>query len=514
MKQSKVSRRDALKFFGTLGIFSAASKLLRPITHASQSQNISKPNFIVIVFDTLSARHMSLYGYERKTTPNIEKFAKTSTVFHRNYASSNFTQSSTASLFTGVYPWSHRSLDFFSLPLDAYIKANIFNKLPSSHKALAYTHNIHVLNLLEQYKADIDMLKPIEDLVVYNANKFPNSFKNDNLMGFYATKRWRESFYAPSYSLFMQPTFTFAQTISSMNVNKKYKSEYPLGLGDRDGYLFKLEDAMDWIGQVAESTSEPFLGYFHLLPPHEVYRPRAEFLGMFAKDNFKLPNKPEHFFTENISKEKLDAFCDQYDEYIAMVDAEFGRLVQQLESQGILENTYLILTSDHGQLIERGIHGHSGPTLYESVIHTPLVIHAPGQTEGKNVHSLTSIVDLAPTLLHLSNQQPLDGYEGSVLPTLGGKEDEKRIIFSMHARQNAKMKPLTRVTLSAIQGQYKLIYYKGYPEYEDVEELYDLENDTEELSNIAKEKPLIAAMLKEELAKQQAKVEKNALVVR
>jgi arylsulfatase A-like enzyme len=512
MKKNQVSRRDALKIIGALGASLVAAKALNVASSLkAESADAGKPNFIVIVFDTLSARHLSLHGYGRKTTPNIEKFAKTSTVFHRTYAPSNFTTSSAASMLTGVYPWSHRALDFYSPLLESFNRKNIFSQTSSVYQSTVYTHNVHVLNILEQFQKDVTLIKPIADLVTYNANQLPNSFKNDHLMGFYATKRWRETFYAPSYSLFLQPAYAFSQTLSYAQVNEKYKEQYPLGLGDRDGYLFRLEDAIDWIIQYAARVAQPFLGYFHLLPPHEDYRPRAEFLGMFANDGFKTPDKPEHFFTNHIKQEQLLGLRQLYDEYIAMVDAEFGRLIQELQNQGTLDNAYLILTSDHGQLLERGVHGHSDPPMYEGALHVPLIVHAPGQTAGKDVHSLTSLLDIVPTILHLAQQPELEYVEGRILPGLGGEEDADRIVFSMHARQNAKLSPLTKVSLAAMQGKYKFVQYKGYTGYANVEELFDLENDPEELNNIAAEKSAVAAMLKDALQKNQSAAEKKSI---
>ncbi|MBW2135836.1 MAG: sulfatase-like hydrolase/transferase, partial [Deltaproteobacteria bacterium] len=65
------------------------------------------PNIIMIVMDTVGAKHMSLYGYHRRTTPNLEEIAKESTFYSRCYAPGNWTLSSHASLFTGLYPSEH-----------------------------------------------------------------------------------------------------------------------------------------------------------------------------------------------------------------------------------------------------------------------------------------------------------------------------------------------------------------------------------------------------------------------
>lgn len=511
MSKKGIHRREALKIFGSVGATVLGSKLFHQgHYHQLKSLEANTPSFIVMVFDAFSARHMSLHGYPRKTTPNIDEFAKSSIAYHHNYAAANFTQSATASLLTGVHAWSHRSLEFFETLLSKYEQANIFSGLSPHYQTIAYSHNINAVNILEQFRTDIRLLKPIEDLTLFRQNKLEYIFEKDKIIGEYAVKRWLENFYPPSYSLFLNPIVTTHGSVVYSNLNSKDKDRFPLGLSEGDGYVFKMEDAIDWIINVTATASRPSFCYFHLLPPHEAYKPRAEFYDMFADDGFRLAAKPEHFFQEGIPEEEQQVNCQRYDEYIAYVDAEFGRLVRELQQQGTLDNTYLILTSDHGQLFERGMHGHLQPALYESVIHVPLIIRAPGQTEEINVYSPTSSLDLVPTLLHLAGQPPFASLEGRILPFLGGEESD-RTIFSLHARRNAKRAPLTTATFAAIRWPFKLIEYRGYEGLDDFDELFNLEEDPEELNNLAQEHPSIVSRLREELRQNQARAEEDAL---
>ncbi len=82
----------------------------------------------------------------------------------------------------------------------------------------------------------------------------------------------------------------------------------------------------------------------------------------------------------------------------------------------------MIFSSDHGEMFERGTHGHSTPLLYEPVIRVPLLISSPGQLERKDIHTLTSNVDILPTLAHISGLPVPDWAEGEVLPGLGGED--------------------------------------------------------------------------------------------
>jgi arylsulfatase A-like enzyme len=174
-----------------------------------------------------------------------------------------------------------------------------------------------------------------------------------------------------------------------------------------------------------------------------------------------------------------------YDEYIAYVDAEFGRLFEALERSDVLKNTYLILTSDHGEMFERGINGHITRTLYEPVIHIPLMIIKPGQEERQDIYTPTSCTDLLPSLLRALGKPVPDWIEGQYLPTFAdGANPVEREIFVVEALSNPKIGPLRKATVAMIRGRYKLIHYFGYEGYHDQYELYDLENDPEERENL------------------------------
>jgi len=513
VSEKKLSRREALRAFGSLSTAVLSSRVF-PGLQSLRTPGVGpqKPNFIIIVFDAFSAAHMSLYGYGRRTTPHIEKFAGSATTFQHAYSASNFTYPCTASLLTGVYPWSHRALHFFELLSPAYERNNLFAFLSPTHRSQTYTHSIHVTNILEQFRSSIGLLKPIKDLVVFRTNPLEFRSRNDTVVAEFAVKRWLEDYFSPSYSLFLSPLFTTLSTIVvPSEINKNYQQLYPLGLSELEGYFFKMEDAINWIINSTRETQGPFLGYFHLLPPHETYHPRVEFYNMFAGDGVGLPVKPTHFFSQRWTQQDLENFCQRYDEYVAYVDAEFGRLVGHLEKQGTLENSYLILTSDHGQLFERGIHAHDTPVMYESVIRVPLLIRAPGQKEAVNVSSPISSVDIVPTILRMAGQADHPDMEGRVLPSFGGTEDWERVIFSIYGRRNGRNVPLTTATLVAIQWPYKLIEYRGYQGLDGFVELFDLENDPDELRNLASEKPAIVAVLKEELHKNQARAEERSL---
>jgi len=105
--KNKLSRRDFLKLASGLALIpvldrSGLSSLFNPTRRSNADQN--QPNIIIILQDAFSANHLSLHGYKRQTTPNLDRFAEHAIVYHAHHSASNQTTTSTASLFTGHIP--------------------------------------------------------------------------------------------------------------------------------------------------------------------------------------------------------------------------------------------------------------------------------------------------------------------------------------------------------------------------------------------------------------------------
>jgi arylsulfatase A-like enzyme len=107
-------------------------------------------------------------------------------------------------------------------------------------------------------------------------------------------------------------------------------------------------------------------------------------------------------------------------------------------------------------------------------------------------------VDLLPTLLHLTGQEIPAWCEGKVLPKLGGSEDPERAIYSVEAKTNSAFAPLSKVTVALRRSNHKLIYYTGYG-FEPWFELYDMDVDPEELTDLYPSTPSFAPSLRDEL---------------
>ena len=502
---SKLDRRDFLKIASLVSLTVGLSSLDPEMLSSRPPQVSGKPNVIIMVFDAMTARNLSLYGYHRKTTPNLEKFAERATVYHAHHSAGNFTTPGTASLLTGMYPWTHRAINISGLIKRDLAERNIFNLFGKEYHRLAYSQNLYPNHFFNQFYPAIDTLVPataFSQVSQVVAEYLPQDKE--------ASSRAYDEFLFGDGNPPASLVFGLAERL--LFRRQEYAAQdqdYPNGLPRTAEYpiFYKLKDVIDGVISTILKLDSPFLAYFHLFSPHAPYRPTRQFIDRF-NDNWHPIRKPDHRFGANISNGLLWARRKNYDEDIANVDAEFGRLVNQLDEQGILQNSYLVLTSDHGECFERGQDSHLTPLLYESLIHIPLMISAPGQTTKVEITSPTNSIDILPTLLHLTGHDIPEWCEGTLLPGFGGKYDPERVTFTIEAKTNPAFAALKKATLAMQKGKYKLINYIGY-ESQDSFELYDLEDDPEEMVDLYNTQTDLAQRLTTELQTRLASVNQN-----
>jgi len=509
---NKITRRDFLKLAGLLPLSVAAPGLdayFPPSKQTGKSKNI-----IIVVFDAFSANNMSLYGYRRETTPNLARLAERAVVYHNHYAGGNFTAPGTASLLTGTLPWKHRSFKFGKKPVaDTYVEKNLFTAFQKYYR-LAYSHNQVANRLIFQLSENLDDYIPSGRLFLTNNNLIEKLFWEDEdiaTVSWVRTIKTKEEGFA--YSLFLSHLYKLNREKEIRNILAQFPRGLPSVAGDN---YFLLEDAVDWLSEKLDILPQPFIGYFHFMPPHRPYHTHQEFYSQFLNDNLieKRKSLDLNFISQGFRYSSALKTHTNYDEFILYVDREFGRLIDYLDSSGALENTWVVLTSDHGEMFERGVIGHITPLLYEPVVRIPLMIFEPGRKKRMDVHMPTSAIDVLPTLLHVTGQPRAGWTEGIVLPPFSiSSGAEERSVFIVEAKKNDKYSPLTIATVAMIRENYKLMYFFGYNELSGKEriELYDVENDPEELNNLYNVKGETASDMFHELKTKLAEVDEPFL---
>jgi arylsulfatase A-like enzyme len=494
-----MDRRNFLKLFSLLPLLASGLPQMEHLS-GGKAADPDSTNILILVFDTLSAKHISLHGYPRNTMPNLARFAEKATVYHAHYSGGNFTTPGTASLLTGTYAWTHRAFSHQSELLKDYFPRNIFSQFASAgYTTVGFSHNLLVNILMHALREHLDDYVLPNEVALVDYNFSDDLFFDDYVVAARSERAYLKKPGQMSDSLFLAPVFWTLKEIHQRYLKEEMRKPFPLGIPGYHDMLYPLEDTIDWILEQVSAMSKPFLAYMHMMPPHDPYYPRGEFANSFY-DEWKPDPKPEHFYSEGFSEDVLLDRRRRYDQYIAYVDAEFGRLVDALRYSGLLDSTWIVFTSDHGEMFERGIWQHTTRTLFDPVIHVPLLISAPNQKIRQDVYTTTSCVDLLPTLLSVTGQPVPAWIEGAVLPPFQEAGlDKERSIYAIEAKSNPKYGPLIKGTVAMIKGDYKLIYYVGYEDHDGVFELYDLKDDPEELNDLYETQLSIADELEREL---------------
>jgi arylsulfatase A-like enzyme len=369
--------------YGLLIVLAGLSSGRRAVTEmrALASLPSSPPgarNVVLIVWDTVRASNTSLHGFQRDTTPNLAKWARKGVWYERAMAPAPWTFPSHCSFFTGQWPFRLNSqwkntLDTSDSTLAEYLRAR-------GYQTTGFVANTECCN--------------------------------------YETGLGRGFAHFEDYA-------TTPQAIVGRTVAGKWALEHLLSFGD---YYEKkwiglqsrgaraINDAfLDWLGR--RRTDRPFFAFLNFFDAHAPYIPPAGHVGRFgirpasSRDyqvlvDFVLMNK------NVISKKEFLLGRDCYHDCIAFLDDQLGRLLDALEGQGLLGNTDLIITSDHGEEFgEHAFFGHAHNTNLDA-IGVPLVILSPRAPSGQVVYDPVSLCDLPATvveMLGLSQGSPFPG---------------------------------------------------------------------------------------------------------
>jgi len=504
---TRISRRDFLKLSGLAQLGLASPRLVARLA-GLRAPDPAAQNIIVLVFDALSGLNLALDGYARETAPNLTRVARRAVVYHNHYAASNFTSSGTASLLTGTLPWTHRAIEDNGTVAEALADHNIFRAFPDYYRT-AFTHNSWVQTLLEQFRPSIDDLLPRDKVYLRTYDGLIHSvfYRDDDIADVSWTRDMKlADGYA--YSLFLSRLYKTVRDASTASLASRFPRGLPMN-ASKDAFL--LEQSASWIDDHMKVIPEPFLGYFHFLPPHAPYRTSSEFYGRFASDGLSPVHKPLDEFGNGDAERVMLQSRTNYDEFILYADRAFGSMYDSLERSGLLGNTWLILTSDHGEMFERGLIGHGNATLYEPVIRIPLLIFEPGRQTGMDIHTPTSAVDVLPTLARVTGHPIPAWVEGGVLPPYSTEPAEKQPgVYAVQARKSHQYLPLSRATISLVKEQYKIIYYFGYAELgmQDVAKMYDIQADPDELMDLSNARPDVTSRLLAELKQSMAEADR------
>jgi arylsulfatase A-like enzyme len=327
------------------------------LSHVSAPQN--DPNVLLVIVDTLRADHLSSYGYSRNTSPFLTQFAGRGVQFQNAISAASWTLPSHASIMTGRLPHEHGA----DRP-DSYLD----NRFPTIAEAFA-RRGYHT--------------------AAFSANWWLFARR----LGFGRGFMHFEDFNSVSSAV--------AQTNLGQRIRNVLLKISPAiaPLGRPDGASI-TRDMLHWI----DYHPGPFFIAANYMDVHEPYTPPLECLHQFSK--LKRPRAQVFLGNPRMNKlspEEVADEMDAYDASIRCMDSEFASLVHGLEQRGLMRNTIVVLTSDHGdEFNEHGLMSHS-TTLYRELIHVPLIMVGPGiAPAGIPVDRPVSLLELPATLIALS----------------------------------------------------------------------------------------------------------------
>lgn len=429
----------------------------------------NRPNIILVTYDALTAKDMSVYGYHKETTPFISEWAKTATVFTRCEASANATYEAVPSLMTGKRVWSH--LRFHS---DAGEIANIeIESLPLLLKKSGYYNMAFTANEIASVKK-LGMSESFDVKYSSNATTAPVSvygFMRKYLVKYFGTE-------VKLYDWILKEDFILQILLPDNFIKYPYKNEYP------------VEKVFDmFLSEMDNNSQEPFFAWIHLFPPHVPYLPPEEYVGLFDTSSKFRTFKTQYdllkprYFTED-QQGDANIMRSRYDEFIRYCDKEFENFMKQLSLKNNLRNTVIILSSDHGESFEHGFFTHgSQTTLFEEMTHIPLIIKDLAQNEGRIIDFPVEMTDIPATILDLAHISVPLWMEGrSLAPLLRNEELQPRPVFSMFLEEVPVRGQIeiNKGVVAVWEGTYKLIYNIASKE----SLLFNLKNDPDELNNL------------------------------
>lgn len=485
-----VSRKGALVLTVCYGLFICLISFLPPRLASREEERIlpnvcsekdnsegERPNILLLVLDTLRADHLSCYGYPRPTTPFLDQLAGEGVLFEHAYSPAVWTLAGHASIFTGM--------------------------VPSKNGA-----NAEHIYLEESFTTLAEILQSCG----YRTAGFCNNAWVSEFTGMdQGFRHYRKMWLKPYGTNFLIAHGLF------QGVQMLFSDVPPAG-----DVANTTKEVVEWIRNV---QGEPFFVFINLMEPHPPLDYRPEYTRPFLPGNISpedLETVNQNPYTVWAGKKQMDekefaGYRALYDGELYYMDTHLGTFFERLRSSGVLDNTLVIVTADHGeQMGEGGYLGHHF-SLREALIHVPLIIRYPKWfPAGSRVANRVQTLDILPTILNLLGVQApeireaLQGESLYPLPLNG-----ERGIVAEEMKSLLEMKFVNAFQPSFDTDQVYGHRLKAYVEdgYKYVfrddgkEEVFDIEEDSQEVQSVLEEHPDVVKRLRKRLQQWMASFE-------
>jgi arylsulfatase len=439
----------------------------------------NKPNIVLIFPDQHRADSMGCAGNAAMHTPNLDRLAAQGINYRRCYTQSPLCMPARASLVTGQYVHEHGTWANSSFP-DRHGPSHIRNiRQAGYHTALVGTTHMWVhgrghtsdhLDEMHEWGFD-DVHELTGPLATANTGSpYTDYLEQKGLLRThreYIIKYVRNAFLAE------------AEPEAPWDL-----APCPLPTEDHlDSYTARK--AAEWIKDYR--GDKPFYLQVLFPGPHDpfdspqeyrdLYPPESNPVGILDRPGVPVPPYVRALLRvsalDQMTSEDMQKLRSLYYGKISLIDSGIGRVLNALEERGLLDDTWIIYTSDHGEML--GDHGLLHKIVfYEGAVHVPLIIRPPGGAERRESHALVQHLDVTATLLDIAGAKPLEGSDGhSLLPDVAERSDA-------HAGRGVAFSEVVGFTM-AMTDRHKLAVEARTQE---PLELYDRAEDPREVRNV------------------------------
>ena len=384
---------------------------------ACQKKEIAPKHVFFIVIDTLRADHLGCYGYTISTSPFIDKLAEEGVLFKNAYATANNTLESVFSFLSSATNVNNAVYD------NGFI--NAYSSLQKCLKDEGYTTIAIVSNPWLKSRKDI----------------FQDGFTH---FEFVISDSWEQHGIFNTTELVTKTTLDFLDTKFNPDEKNFFYIHY---LDPHDPYASPVN-----------------YGFFSgKVPPYPVYVSTHSGVSV-VRQRYKedpaftgIPNP------KSISENDLNYLISKYDSEIRFVDSHIEQLLTTLQEMGILEESLIIITSDHGEeFLEHGCLKH-GFQLYDESIHIPLIFYWKDHLKATRKKNLVSGIDIAPTILEFCRANKPPGMLGS---TIFAGDRKEPVLFCTHfvnQKQRGMRSDAWKLIENLRTGEIKIFDLKNDP---------------------------------------------------
>ncbi len=434
----------------------------------------TRPNILLVMTDHQRADSLGMVQCGREVTPNLNRLMREATTFTRAYDTCPLCVPARTALATGIYPTKN------GVVYNDWKGATAGDWEPF-HKTLQNS-GYHVGH------AGVDHIRV-------------KPFLRDQGLDFFVNQedynRWAEDLGVTTSRAPSELTLVLEE-VDGRQVQQKYSShkvsryDYPLETF-KDFYF--LDQSLKFLRE--RPWDRPFALFTYLWAPHPPLRVPEPYASMYdplqvtLPDNIGIPAKNEPplrrkgmpaQMAEHVTPQEWQKAWAAHLGLTTMADDILGKLIEELKTQGVYDNTCILFTSDHGDHL--GQHRmYQKMEMYEEAIHVPLVLKLPVSAEDPartaSVSGVVSHLDICPTLLQAAGIDPGEGDGISLIPLAqGGTPDPDRVVFSQYSGNPG----YGTIRRAAVTERYKYVY-----DGQHCHELYDLKQDPHEMRNLAED---------------------------